>query len=266
MSEKQHSVAIIAGSGLYQLEGYSLTPQEISTPFGDTTVLVGEGESEGLFFLPRHGVNHTLPPHRVKYRANIMALYQAGVKRIIALYTVGSIREDLAPGSLLCLDNFIDFTRSRSGTFFDGDEFGLAHVDLSKPYCPQLSDILVDTATRRGVQMDTHGTIAAYEGPRLETPAEIQMCASLGCDVVGMTAVPESQLARELSICFAGCAISVNFASGMEENIEIDHSGLNSKRQDLVSVFVEALRTDYLDRCRCGECLSVTHRPTTWKL
>ena len=114
--------------------------------------------------------------------------------------------------------------------------------------------------------MDTHGTIAGFEGPRYETPAEIQMYASAGCDVVNMTAVPESQLARELSMCFAGCAISVNFASGMEQNIEIDHSGLNSKRQDLVSVFVEALRTDYLGRCGCGECLSVTHRPTAWKL
>lgn len=266
MGPKQNNVGIIAGSGLYELRGYSFKPREVSTPFGNAIILVGEGHLEGHFFLPRHGVNHSRPPHRINYRANIMALYQLGVKQIVSLYTVGSLREDLVPGSVISLSQFIDFTRSRSGTFFDGDEFGLAHVDMSHPYCPHLTETLVETAHRNGVQMDTDGTIAVFEGPRLETPAEIQMCSSLGCDVVGMTAVPECQLARELSMCFAGCAISVNFAAGMRDKIEIDHSGLNKRRADLVSVFLEALGSCDQEVCGCSQCVSVMHRPTKWSM
>ncbi|MGI6034681.1 MAG: S-methyl-5'-thioadenosine phosphorylase [Limnochordia bacterium] len=206
-------LAVIGGTGLYDpvfLAGAK--EQVIKTPYGDADAIVGEGPQGPMVFMARHGRGHGIPPHLINYRANIWALYSMGVTGILATAAVGSLRRELAPGSFLLLDQFIDFTKTRINTFA---EDRVIHVDFTRPYCPRLGDYLIDSAHRLGIELRDSGCYVCTEGPRYETPAEVNMFAQLGGDVVGMTNVPEVVLARELGICYATVTVVTNYGAGI---------------------------------------------------
>lgn len=212
-------LAIIGGTGLTSLHGLDITHRVVvQTPYGEPTAPVTHGEFCGkkVVFLPRHGHAHTIPPHKVNYRANIWALNELGVEKIIAIAAVGGIRNGIAPGALVIPDQLIDYTWSRSNTFFEDELLKVVHIDFSHPYCEQLRSILLQAAEKAGIQTDGNITYGATQGPRLETAAEINRMERDGCDVVGMTGMPEAALARELGLCYATCAAVANRAAGRE--------------------------------------------------
>lgn len=214
---------VIGGTGFYRLTDASEAERiGVETRYGPVCV---EGTRLGdveIAFLPRHGAGHNVPPHRVNYRANIAALKQLGITGILASAAVGSLSETMPPGSLAILTQFLDFTRSRPTTFYDGESGEVVHVDMSDPYCPHLRGELEAAADALGERVLSEATYVCAEGPRFETPAEIRMFRLLGGDLVGMTNVPEVVLAREAGICYAAVAVVTNWAAGVS-NEPIKH-------------------------------------------
>ncbi len=254
--------AIIGGSGVYRLAGGEFCERVIETTYGAVTLYVGYGVSEGIVFLPRHGVEHSTPPHRINYRANIKALALLGVRRVLATAAVGSLNERVPPGRLALLDQFLDFTRDRAQTYFDGDDSGVAHVDVTDPYCPALRAALMRAAQRRGLALVERATYVCMEGPRFETAAEVRMLAALGGDVVGMTGVPEVTLARELGLCYASVAIPMNWGAGlMEGKLDLTQSTrcLEEGSQAAVQICLDVLRAEDVAPCACSASLFVLH-------
>jgi 5'-methylthioadenosine phosphorylase len=251
--------AIIGGTGVYDVPGLELEQRSVETQYGAVEVFLGVNQSEGLVFLPRHGVTHSTPPHRINYRANIKALQQLGVRRILALSTVGSLRLEIAPADMVLLSNFIDFTHQRPSTFFDGGDGGVAHVDVTYPYCPSLGSRVLEKGRELGLEIAPEGVYACMEGPRLETAAEIAMLAQLGGDVVGMTGVPEVTLARELRLCYACVTVSVNWGAGLvSETIDFEsaRAASSTAKKSLLALFVDVLlHPDALQPCECGSPL-----------
>jgi 5'-methylthioadenosine phosphorylase len=195
-------LAIIGGSGLYDLPGLTDTRWEtVSTPWGAPSDQIFRGRlgSAELAFLPRHGRGHRIPPSEVNYRANIAALKQLGATDVLSLSAVGSLRADLPPGSFVVVDQFIDRTTQRAGSFFGT---GLvAHVSLAHPVCPRLGDHVTAALQAQGVPHVRGGTYLAIEGPQFSTLAESQLYRSWNCSVIGMTNMPEARLAREAELC-----------------------------------------------------------------
>lgn len=213
-------LAIIGGTGLASPEYLKVHSQEnVHTPFGEPSGPVTRGSlfGQSVLFLPRHGYGHHLPPHRVNYRANIWALRELGASDIIAVAAVGGITAAMAPGVLAVPDQVIDYTWGRASTFFEDDLDHVTHIDFTNPYCEDLRTRLLQAANRAGVDMVDGGTYGATQGPRLETSAEIQRLQRDGCDLVGMTGMPEAALARELSLCYASCAVVANWAAGQSD-------------------------------------------------
>ena len=217
-----NKTAIIGGTGLETLSTqYTVTAQTVKTRFGVTELL--EVPELGLFFLSRHGKSHTIAPHEINYRANIQALKDLGIERLLAPNAVGSLRLDLPPDSLVLIDDFLDMTRARPLSLFDEPESGVRHTDFSQPYCPELRDILLETAAEMDLSLLPRGTYVCADGPRFESPAEVRMYAQLGGDVVGMTGLPEAVFAREAGICYAAVAIVTNHAAGLTDD-PVDHA------------------------------------------
>ena len=211
------AIAIIGGTGLTSLTSLEITHREmIRTPYGEPSGPLTYGVLCGreVVFLARHGYGHTIPPHQVNYRANLWALKESGVKHIIAIAAVGSIRKDFVPGSLVLPDQIIDYTWSRDNTFFEDGGNGVTHIDFTWPYCTEIREKLSEAAALAHIELPTTATYAAMQGPRLETAAEIDRLERDGCDLVGMTGMPETALARELEICYATCAVVANMAAG----------------------------------------------------
>ncbi len=209
-------VGIIVGTGLGSLvDGERL--ETVPTAYGEA--LIGRQERGGrmVFILPRHGPGHRLPPHRINYRANIRALQQLGCDTILATNAVGSLRPKIGVGSLVLPDQFIDLTRQRPLTFFDGEDGQVVHTDVTAPYCPTLRQALREHLEAAGLASCDGGTYLCTEGPRFETPAEICMFAQWGADLVGMTGVPEVVLAREAGLCYASLCVVTNLAAGLAE-------------------------------------------------
>lgn len=212
--------AIIGGSGLANLDNLEVVRHEVvRTPYGEPSGPVTHGRIQGreVVFLPRHGPDHTIPPHRVNYRANIWALKEAGVQKIIAVAAVGGIADHLRARDLVFPDQIIDYTYSRAHTFFDGAEEKVTHVDFTDPYSQDLRRLLIQAARQAGISATEGGTYGATQGPRFETAAEIRRMERDGADIVGMTGMPEAALARELGIRYAAVAVVVNRAAGKEE-------------------------------------------------
>lgn len=210
-------IAVIGGTGLTALDTLTITGQQsLSTPYGDPSGPLVHGELSGrpVVFLARHGPLHTLPPHKINYRANLWALHRAGVRQIVAVAAVGGIRQDMAPGVLAVPDQLIDYTWGRSSTFFEDDLNQVTHIDFTEPYCPTLRARLIEDARALGLDARESGTYAAMQGPRLETAAEVRKLERDGCDIVGMTGMPEAALARELDMRYAACAVVANWAAG----------------------------------------------------
>ena len=211
------SVAIIGGTGLTSLDTLNITHRETqSTPYGDPSSLMIRGELGGrtVVFLARHGQHHTIPPHRINYRANLWALHRIGVRQVIAVAAVGGIRDDMAPGALAFPDQIVDYTWGRHCTFFEDNLSHVTHIDFTEPYCPELRARLIEAARALGFDARESCTYAAAQGPRLETAAEIRRMERDGCDIVGMTGMPEAALARELGLRYATCAVVANRAAG----------------------------------------------------
>lgn len=241
-----HKLGIIGGSGLTRLQALEVERQEIvGTPYGDPSAPLTFGRFDGgsVIFLPRHGGAHTIPPHRVNYRANLWALKNAGVERVIGMAAVGGVTAPLAPGVLCVPDQIIDYTWGREHTLFETDLASVTHVDFTEPYCESLRRDLLQAAVRVGVALHDGGTYGATQGPRLESSAEIRRLERDGCDMVGMTGMPEAALARELGLCYASLALSVNWAAGKSDGpitmAEIEHhleQGMTEARKVLAAV------------------------------
>ncbi len=211
------TLAIIGGTGLTTLNGLEITRREVvNTPYGEPSgpLIYGQLCSREVVFLPRHGHSHTIPPHRVNYRANIWALHHIGVEKVMAVAAVGGIHPELMSRKIAIPDQIIDYTGARANTFFEDDLSHVVHVDFTTPYCEELRTILIQAAAKAEVSAMTYGVYGATQGPRLETAAEINRLARDGCDMVGMTGMPEAVLARELGLCYAACAVVANAAAG----------------------------------------------------
>lgn len=237
------ALGIIGGSGLTRLKALTVDRQEIvTTPYGEPSAPLTFGHFDGgpVVFLPRHGPGHTIPPHRVNYRANLWAMRHAGVERVVGMAAVGGISMPMAPGVLAVPDQVIDYTWGRDHTLFEADLASVTHIDFTEPYCATLRAALLAAAAQAGVAVHDGGTYAATQGPRLESRAEISRIERDGCDVVGMTGMPEASLARELGLCYACLSLSVNWAAGKTEGpitmTEIEHhleSGMAEARKVL---------------------------------
>jgi 5'-methylthioinosine phosphorylase len=211
------TLAIIGGTGLTNLKNLQIERREVMhTPYGEPSGALTFGTLCGkdVVFLARHGYGHTIPPHMVNYRANLWSLKQQGIERIIAVCAVGGIHPDIKPADVVIPDQIIDYTWSRDHTFFETDLTSVTHIDFTEPYCGELRELLKQSAQRAGVEVLTSGTYGASQGPRLESAAEIDRMERDGCDMVGMTGMPEAALARELGLCYAVCAVSANVAAG----------------------------------------------------
>ena len=213
-------IAIIGGTGLASFPGLKIIRKEVvRTPFGTPSgpITFGDYCGKKIILLPRHGSRHTIPPHMVNYRANIWALHDKQVKNIVAVAAVGGIHKDIAPTRIVIPDQIIDYTYGREHTYFEKDLSQVKHIDFSNPYDQVLREKLIQASDLAGVDAFKQGVYGATQGPRLESAAEINKLERDGCDVVGMTGMPEAALARELDIAYAHCAISVNWAAGRSE-------------------------------------------------
>ncbi len=207
------NIAIIGGTGFKDLGIAEVHKTEsVDTPFGASKVEFGAIGDVEVLFIARHGDKQDIPPHRVNYRANIMALKLLGVERIISLNSVGAINDNFKPGDVVVPDDFVDFSKSRSYTFFDDST---VHIDVSYPYCPEIRRVLIDAAERVSGRVFDGGVYVCTEGPRFETRAEIRMLRQLGGDVVGMVGLPEVVLAREKEMCYASICTVTNYAAGI---------------------------------------------------
>lgn len=217
-------LGIIAGTGFYDWVALeNQREQTIQTPYGEAVVFLAEVRMESgmkpVVFLPRHARNHSIPPHMINYRANIWALHKLGVDRIVAVNAVGSLLRDVPPGSIVLVDDFLDFTSGREHTFFTGGEAGLVHTDMTDCYAARWQEVIRSAAAAAGVDIVDGGVYVCVQGPRFETRAEIRFYAAVGGTVSGMTGVPEVTLANELGIEYASLAMVTNLACGLAEKV-----------------------------------------------
>ncbi len=242
--------AIIGGTGVYSIPGAAFEEQVIETEYGPALVNIGVVNGLEIAFLARHGLQHTVPPHKINYRANIRALQKLGVKRALATFAIGSISRNVPPGSVALVTDFLDFTSGREHTFFDGGESGLAHTSMDNAYCPALRVRMKELAPQFGLTLP-EAVYVATNGPRFETPAEIRMYARLGGDVVGMTGVPEVSLAHEVGIHYAALAYSINWAAGLEASVSIVSEGIAAVRENMLALMVRTLQEPPELTCGC---------------
>jgi 5'-methylthioinosine phosphorylase len=250
-----NKLAIIGGSGLSNLEGLSITHQNCPlTPYGKPSapLIFGTYAGKSVVFLARHGVQHTIPPHKINYRANLWSLKEAGVTDIIAVAAVGGIHATMQPTDIVIPHQLIDYTWSREHTFFAGEPNPVTHVDFTNPYCEPLRKRLLQTIQDVPFKIHDRGVYGVTQGPRLETAAEVERMERDGCDIVGMTGMPEAVLARELGICYATCAVVSNVAAGQDTDqitmTEIEANlviGLEQVQQLLTDV-IKKLLTDVI--------------------
>ena len=205
-------IGIFGGTGIYD-SGLLKDSKEISidTPYGKTSdsITVGEFNGKKVAFMPRHGKKHTIPPHLINFRANIWAFKELGVKRIIAPSAVGSLKEEFEPGNLALPSQFIDFTKSRKGTF--SDDGRVIHISVADPFCPELQKVILNVTKIQGIKIHQDCTYVCIEGPRFSTKAESRFFRTTGADIIGMTLVPECQLAREAQICYVSLSTVTDY-------------------------------------------------------
>jgi 5'-methylthioadenosine phosphorylase len=254
--------AIIGGTGVYDV-AEKVVQKKVETKYGTVEVDVVTVEGEDIVFLARHGKEHGVPPHLVNYRANIMALKQLGVKYIYATAAVGSLNENYPPGSVVILKDFIDFTKSRPLTFFEGEDGIVRHVDMSDPYCVNLRGKFIEAAKKEGLTVKGEAVYVCTEGPRFETASEIKAYKMLGADVVGMTNVPEVVLAKELGMCYAAVGIITNWATGLiaassgPVSLREITSAIEINKEKVIRTFIRVFTEETLDQEHCNCANSV---------
>jgi 5'-methylthioadenosine phosphorylase len=257
-------IGIIGGSGFYKSTNDS-QKKTVKTPFGDASVYLSQLGSKDIAFITRHGTSHSIPPHLVNYRANIYALHQLGVSKIITTSAVGSLIKEIPPGSFIVPDQFIDFTIGRPKTFFDGKfettlhsgekRSGVIHIDLTNPYCSDIRKVITSVGKECKIDIHDKGVYVCTEGPRFETPAEISAFRILGGTLVGMTSVTECILARELGMCLSTICLVTNFAAGMQDKISLKevYKEFEEKQKNLKKIVEKTLEqiTYISDKCDC---------------
>ncbi len=214
-------IGLFGGSGFYRfLDEVEEVP--VATPYGPPSAPVRVGRIRGteVAFMPRHGDEHALPPHRINYRANVWAMREVGVRRIIGPSACGSLKPELAPGTFVICDQFVDRTQARESTFYDGPQ--TTHVSAADPYCRDLSEILAASAEQLGIPVVRGGTVVVIQGPRFSTRSESRWYAASGFDVVNMTQCPECWLARELELCYANISLVTDYDAGLEGMPHVD--------------------------------------------
>ena len=232
---------------------------EVDTPYGQVTCQTGEYAGKMVAFIPRHGSSHSIPPHLINYRANIWALKKIGVRKILATTAVGSLDRQYKPGDFLFPDQFLAFTKCRAVTFYTGGERGVVHVDVTAPYCPELSRHIADSAAKLNLSSHSGGCYVCTEGPRFETAAEVRAFRQLGGDVVGMTGVPEAVLAREAEMCYTTVSMVTNYAAGISKELLTHREVFETMQQNsenirkLLAEAIEAI--DPLADCACHHAL-----------
>ena len=260
-SAAKATIGIIGGSGLYSMSGLSNVREvRMKTPFGDPSdaLVLGTLEGKRVAFLARHGRGHRILPSEINFRANIYAMKELGVERVISVSAVGSLQEDLRPGEFLVPDQFVDRTKNRVSTFFGN---GLvAHVGFDKPTCVQASGVLADASERSNVKVHRRGIYICMEGPQFSTLAEAHMHRQLSFDVIGMTNVTEAKLAREAELCYATIAMITDYDCWHPDHESVTVSQiietLNQNAENAQRVLREAVRTMPAERnCKCGSAL-----------
>lgn len=214
-------LAIIGGSGLTALDGLKITRQQMQqTPYGQPSgpMTFGNFNNKEIVFLPRHGNPHVIPPHKINYRANIWALKENNIRNIIAVNAVGGITQEMYPGRIVIPSQIIDYSWGRKHTYFDEDIDRVTHVDFSNPYSDTLRQHLMQAVKDTHIDCFFGGTYGTTQGPRLESNAEIRRMETDGCDLVGMTGMPEAALARELQLDYASVCVVANWAAGKSDD------------------------------------------------
>lgn len=242
-------LAIIGGTGLTSIDEMQIISNEtVATPYGapSSSLVTGKLANKEIIFLARHGNDHTIPPHKINYRSNIWALKSVGVTDVIAVAAVGGIHEDIPPGRIAIPDQIIDYTYSRKHTYFEDNLSEVTHIDFTHPYNEQLRQKLLQAVIDCNLDAYNEGVYGATQGPRLETAAEIRRMQIDGCDMVGMTGMPEASLSKELGLNYACCALSVNWAAGkgkseitMQEIEQAIEVGMVSVKELLVSLLLK---------------------------
>jgi 5'-methylthioadenosine phosphorylase len=254
-------LGIIAGTGFYNWDLLqNQTEKIIETPYGNAVIYQGTANGLPVVFLPRHHKDHSVPPHKINYRANIYALYKIGVTRIISINAVGSLDKNIGPGEIVLLDDFMDFTWGREHTFYDGENQKVGHANMSSCYCQDLQNLIKISAQNIGLNLHTDGIYVATQGPRFETRAEIRAYAKLGGTVVGMTGVPECPLAVEMGLCYAGISYVTNYACGIAGSLDSDEiSNSIADTKTKLEKLLNKITANYTEnkKCVCGieECL-----------
>lgn len=207
-------IGVFGGSGFYEFFS-GLEEVKVDTPYGPPSDKLFAGELDGrkVAFLPRHGRHHSIPPHKINYRANLWAFKSIGVTRVIGPCAAGSLQKDVAPGHFVVCDQFVDRTSGRADTFYDGPV--TTHISAAEPYCPQLREIAVECARALEIPMHERGTVVVIQGPRFSTKAESQWFTSMGWEVINMTQYPECMLARELEMCYVNISLITDYDTGL---------------------------------------------------
>lgn len=239
-------LAIIGGSGLAHLPVLEVTHRQVvRTPYGELSCALTFGRIAGqnIVFIARHGYGHSLAPHEINYRANIWALKEQGIKGIVAIGSVGGIRHDMSPGTLVVPDDILDYTWGRSHTYFEGPDRPVVHVDFTHPYDLALRARVLDAARAASIDVIDGGIYACTQGPRLESVAEVHRMEKDGADMIGMTGMPEAALARELGIPYASLCVVSNWSAGRGESIDevVFAEGLREKGLTYVQTLLTQL-------------------------
>ena len=263
MINNQADIGIVGGSGFYDL-ATGLREIKVETPYGPPSdkIALGKIANKKVAFLPRHHKNHDIPPHKINYRANIYALKSLGVSRIITSHAAGSLQKEIKPGDFVILDQFVDRTKGRIDTFYDGQM--VTHISSAFPYCPQLRKLAIEVGKEMKLPLHEKGTVVIIQGPRFSTTAESIWFTKMGWDLVNMTEYPEVVLARELEICYCAIAIATDYDAGVvvEEDLKpvstkevIESFGKNiNKTKKLILKMVESWPKQVA--CSCQKALA----------
>ncbi len=264
MTPETGRTGIIGGSGLYDIDGIECIEHlDIDTPFGKPSdeLMLATIHGHEVVFLPRHGRGHKIPPHLINYRANIYAMKLAGVHRMISISAVGSLRQHIAPGDFVLVDQFVDRTHSRASTFFDGPV--VAHVSMADPVCACLQSELASACAKADIHTHQGGSYLVMQGPQFSSRAESNLYRSWGMDVIGMTNLPEAKLAREAEICYATVAMSTDYDCWHEEEddvsvesiIAVMHGNV-AKAQTMLQHFFATMDASVVYSCNCRQALA----------
>jgi 5'-methylthioadenosine phosphorylase len=264
VKERRAEIGVFGGSGLYSMEGATVLEElKVETPFGAPSDLITIVEIAGkrVAFLPRHGRKHQYPPHKVPYKANIWAMKALGVERVLAPNAVGSLQRHVKPGDFVICDQFVDRTRHRDDTFFNGPL--TTHVSTADPYCPQLREIAIQACRDLGIPYHERGTVVVIEGPRFSTKAESRWFTQMGWEVINMTQYPEVVLAREAELCYVNISIVTDYDTGLVAEGEVEPVSAEEvmrnfaasveKARQLIAEIIRRLPAERT--CRCGEAL-----------